>query len=599
MIEGYLAQYTKKLSPARLERVAAARQAANPLYLCALLEELRVFGVYELLDERIDHYLAAGTVPQLYEKILERWEKDYQRDRRNLVRDAMTSIWASRRGLLEWELLELLQTKETPLPRIDWSPLYLAAEKSLVSWSGMIGFFHDHLREAVRNRYLPSWREQQEAHLRLAAYFKDREAGPRRTEELPWQIAEGEAWQSLRDLLSDAAFFTSAWRSAQYDVKSYWAAIERNSPLRAVDAYQAILKTPDTDIAFAEAAAGLLADFGENAVAAELEGSLIRHFRTSGERDRLQTWIGNHALTLKNLGRTDEATELYDEQERVYREMNDLDGLQCCLGNRAAIFELRGQFPEAMQMQASKEQICHRMGNHVGLANALGSQGNILFGQGRLTDALERYRHAQRVCRESGNLDSLHQCLGGEGLCLAHLGEFDRAMAIHREQEQICLKLGARQGLQHALGAQANCYRSLRQFDKAAELHERQTNLCRESGDDDGLSMALGDHAMVLQLQGKLDEAIVLNKEEERISRRLGNWPVVAHALGGQASICCSKKQYQEALSLSQEQEQVCRRIGYVEGLIDSLGVQGLLYSGAGAAAESRGPRLGGPARGN
>ncbi len=98
-IEQYLAQHTKQLAPAQLERIARADQAANPLYLRALLEELRVFGIHKLIPERIEHYLGAGTVDDLYELILTRYEEDYDRDRPGLVRDVMTLIWAAGHGL--------------------------------------------------------------------------------------------------------------------------------------------------------------------------------------------------------------------------------------------------------------------------------------------------------------------------------------------------------------------------------------------------------------------------------------------------------------------------------------------------------------------
>ena len=77
LIVAYLKQYRKDLSDLRVERIAAAPQTANPLYLRALLEELRLWGDHDRLDECIDGYLAAGTVDNLYEKILERYEKDY------------------------------------------------------------------------------------------------------------------------------------------------------------------------------------------------------------------------------------------------------------------------------------------------------------------------------------------------------------------------------------------------------------------------------------------------------------------------------------------------------------------------------------------
>lgn len=55
LVVNYLAQYTKALSPARAARIVAAPQSTNPLYLRALLEELRLFGQHERLDERISY----------------------------------------------------------------------------------------------------------------------------------------------------------------------------------------------------------------------------------------------------------------------------------------------------------------------------------------------------------------------------------------------------------------------------------------------------------------------------------------------------------------------------------------------------------------
>jgi len=221
LIAEYLAQYTKTLSAARLDRIAAAKQTANPLYLRTLLEELRVFGAHERLDERIGHYLAADTVQGLYEKVLERYEEDYERERPGLVRDAMSLLWAARRGLSETELLELLGSEGQPLPRAIWSPLYLAAEQSLVNRSGLIGFFHDYFRQAIRNRYLLTEQTQREAHLRLADYFEVRELGARKLDEEPWQLAQAKAWKRLYALLTDLAFFNSAWKAYEFEVKAY------------------------------------------------------------------------------------------------------------------------------------------------------------------------------------------------------------------------------------------------------------------------------------------------------------------------------------------------------------------------------------------
>jgi hypothetical protein len=94
LIVDYLASFTKALGPALRQRIASAPQCANPLYLRALLDELRVWGEHETLAARIDYYLAAPTVDALYELILARYEVDYERDRPKLVRDAFSLLSA-------------------------------------------------------------------------------------------------------------------------------------------------------------------------------------------------------------------------------------------------------------------------------------------------------------------------------------------------------------------------------------------------------------------------------------------------------------------------------------------------------------------------
>jgi len=78
----YLAQYRKTPDKKHLDRIVASPQTTNPLYLRALLEELRIFGIYEELDKKIDYYLGAKTIPDLYDRILARLEKDYEESTR-------------------------------------------------------------------------------------------------------------------------------------------------------------------------------------------------------------------------------------------------------------------------------------------------------------------------------------------------------------------------------------------------------------------------------------------------------------------------------------------------------------------------------------
>ncbi|RJP54066.1 MAG: DUF4062 domain-containing protein [Anaerolineaceae bacterium] len=204
LIRDYLAQYRKNLSEARSERIAAAEQTANPLYLKTLLEELRVFGIHQELDHKIDQYLAARDAMALFVLVLQRLETDYDQDHPGLVQQVMRCLWAARHGLSETELLDIIGVKPP-----YWFPLYRALEGHLVNRSGLLNFAHNFLRSAIMERFLQSYDFRDKMHRLLAEYFARQDnffevqAGQqppqsqfprhlktpnrRKVEELPWQ----------------------------------------------------------------------------------------------------------------------------------------------------------------------------------------------------------------------------------------------------------------------------------------------------------------------------------------------------------------------------------------------------------------------------
>ncbi len=583
LIVDYLAQYTKALSPARAERVADAPQCANPLYLRALLEELRLFGVHQRLDERIGHYLAAGTVAQLYERVLERYEEDYERDRPGLVGEAMSLLWAARRGLSEAELLELLGRDGQPLPRAHWSPLYLAVEASLVDRSGLLGFFHNYLRQAVEQRYLAEERAQQAAHLRLASYFHQRELGPRRVDEEPWQWAEAEAWEPLYALLGDLPFFDVAYRAHEFEVKAYWARVEAGSELRMVTAYRGVLDAPgDHDLNVVGRVGNLLADTGHPVEALSLREHLAEHYRQAGDRAGLAASLGNQALILSARGDLDAAMALHNESESLFIELGDKRNLAASLGNRAVILRDRGDLGGAMALHKEQERLCRMLGNKQGLAISLGNQALILADRGDLDGAMVLHKEQERLHRELGNKAGLHASLGHQATILHSRGDPGGAMALLKEKEHLCRELGDKAGLAVSLGNQATILYARGDLDGAMALHKKKESLCRELGDKAGLEISLGNQALILADRGDLDGAMALHKEEEQLCRDLGDKAGLAASLGNQALILKERGNLDGAMALLEEKERLCRDLGDRVELAASLGMQALIHQDRG-----------------
>jgi tetratricopeptide (TPR) repeat protein len=227
LIAEYLKLQAKRLEARRIDRIINAPPSANPLYLKVLLDELRVFGIHEQLDERIDYYLGAQDPFELYGKVIARWQEDYGRGTR-LVDDTLSLLWAARRGLSETELLDLLGQTESPpsewrkLPRAKWSPLYLAMSNALISRGGLLTFAHDFIRKAVRDALIPAEDRQKQSRLRLADYFEGQAVSLRQADELPWLLQQAGQRDRLRSCLLDIDRFLLMRKANENELLAYW-----------------------------------------------------------------------------------------------------------------------------------------------------------------------------------------------------------------------------------------------------------------------------------------------------------------------------------------------------------------------------------------
>lgn len=205
----WLRHWGKELNNVRTKRIVQHHATSNPLFLRTFLGELRVFGSHEELDQKIDYYLAANNPTELFQKVLSRYEEDYEDKRHSLVKDTFSFIACTRMGLAENELLELLGDNfEEPLANAIWSPLHLAAEPGLVFRNGRIKFAHNYFREAVEARYLSNEKELLSRHNRLADYFLKMDGKVRWFDELPWQYVMSQQWGLLYALLCDLKYIT-------------------------------------------------------------------------------------------------------------------------------------------------------------------------------------------------------------------------------------------------------------------------------------------------------------------------------------------------------------------------------------------------------
>ena len=64
----YMKYFRKTLKQEHIKSLVQSSQCSSPLFLRILLDEIRVFGVFEKLDSVISYYLTAQDIPQVFHK---------------------------------------------------------------------------------------------------------------------------------------------------------------------------------------------------------------------------------------------------------------------------------------------------------------------------------------------------------------------------------------------------------------------------------------------------------------------------------------------------------------------------------------------------
>ena len=150
---------------AKIEKTPAA---TNALYLRAVLNELHLSSNYLELEAKAADYLSSRDPNELYERILTRWEHDFDAA---IVRQSLCLIWAAHGGLSEVELLYLLGRNNEPLPRVLWMRFYKAVGGDLAFASYGLAFAHSYLSSAVERKYLCSPQDRSSPHKILARFY--------------------------------------------------------------------------------------------------------------------------------------------------------------------------------------------------------------------------------------------------------------------------------------------------------------------------------------------------------------------------------------------------------------------------------------------
>ncbi|KXK53998.1 MAG: Tetratricopeptide repeat protein [Chlorobi bacterium OLB7] len=516
VIVRFLGESYKALNARQLQRIGEAPHCSHPLFLRTFLEELRVFGHHELLDQQIDWYLSATDTHQLFQRMLQRMEGDFGE---GLVRRVMTLLWGARRGLRESELAAITRS-----PRLQISSLVASLDYHLVTRDGLLTFFHDYLRIAVEQRYLSTPAKQRAIHARIAKFFGTHATSHRRIEEEPYQWWKANDPERLHALLADPDIFHALWEGERLGLIGYWRFLE--GTFNPAETYRAAAVTlrqsqPDREVGFLRQLAAFLLTIGkpEDAEAAAREsvrlareqghpqlhealielGEVLRQHNQFSEAEQIAREGLQHPDRLANpLYGIDLLSTIlldsgaFDEAERVIRSALENTGTLSSkqnidlYGNLGLLFHYRGRLREAETIQRKVMEMRKRSmaENTPELADTHHNLGRVLFDLGRLEESVAQFQHAADIWLKVFGPDHPLLLLAHNGLAdvMLRQGNYQQAMEAYHAV------LAARQrlfGMRHLHTVQSGLsmalvLRHMNQHDEAEKLYRQLLAVLRE-----------------------------------------------------------------------------------------------------------------------
>ena len=515
--EGYLERVGKHLSPAQWQRILDDPENRNTLVLCTLLDELICFGSHEQLDTRIDFYLAAKNTEDFFNRVLQRMEQDYGHD---LVSRSLALLALSEHGMSEEELLAI-----TGLRQLDWHLFYCAAYNHLMVRNDLIGFAHQYIAVAVKQRYFISDATTSEP-LRhdIVRHFAALPHSDRRTSELAHQYYHLADWQHLHDTLAAFDAFYYFYSANAPLLALYWRTLIRTG--YSLSTYlQLSHGAEDADLAakynyIGHFVADYFADFNlaleyydkaltirGKVIGMEHPYTAISHnniglvYNNMGDHDKALEYFGKALVITENVLGTEHpyTATFYNNIGLVYGNMSDYDKALEYFGKALAITEkvLGLEHPDTAMSYSNIGSAYYYMGDydkapeyhckalairekvlgteHPDTASSYSGIGSIYNAMGDHNKALEYHGKALAIKEKVLGLEHPDTAMSYNniGVVYSEMGDYDKALEYHSKALAIREKV---LGTEHSNTASSynnigSMYSQMGDYDKALDYH--------------------------------------------------------------------------------------------------------------------------------
>lgn len=147
-INEYMRPYRKVLEDSQIKKIFDNKTFENPLLLFLLLEELRLWGIYEELDERLDYYILSPDQDAFLEKMFMRLEQDVALFNDNRIGEVFLLLSMSRNGVIDSDIADILE-----ISRVVVSSILYKCHRFISIYGGHCSISHSLITNYIKKRY--------------------------------------------------------------------------------------------------------------------------------------------------------------------------------------------------------------------------------------------------------------------------------------------------------------------------------------------------------------------------------------------------------------------------------------------------------------
>lgn len=509
LVRRFPSVFCKTLDRNQIELLLQNRATRSPLFLATVLEELRVFGSFGRLEQRLVDFPWLAPAPNqgqkvvcgriedalkvLYDQVLTRIVADLPVVARRFAAELFGFLGCSWDGLTEKELAELVASSTGHADvraASEWIQIVLRQmrehlERKYTSGAVTLDFSNPILRRAACERFIESEEVKRGFRVRLAGYFSQQPLAPTQRDPFPvrysgdqmkdhvdhvtprvysthgvrswlWQLTELGDWLGIQEAVSTPAVFQALWEIDERQAAQWWHGVEANLGTGMVEGMASIIKNPDDYCMRLLWAVGrLLSENGHPESAVGIQQILVRRTKGIGPGDVLA--VSNLAATLSRMGSDEEALRLLETT---------------CAGQEAT-------------------------GRGFILAPVLLAVGRTLLDRDDSRRALTYLRRATLVARQGGVFtEMLGETLQARAIAHARLGELEQAIRCAAQSTTAFRRQGKPELLAQALRTVGMLWDQVSETAKAIEALDEAAVIYA----------SVGDQRSVREMTVRLDE---------------------------------------------------------------------------------------------